>query len=105
MGCGPVGAAPDPRCRTRPGRQRATPGQPACPEAAGTEVVLYSEGLVERPRESLGGGLARLRAAGMAAGGAPAQECARLLEGVRGHRTGDVTVLIVRFGREPHAIA
>lgn len=67
--------------------------------APGATLVLYSDGLVERRRERLSTGLARLRAvARAAAGGTPQQMCDRLVTGMTGDRSSedDLVVLCVR---------
>jgi serine phosphatase RsbU (regulator of sigma subunit)/anti-sigma regulatory factor (Ser/Thr protein kinase) len=65
----------------------------------GATLVLYSDGLVERRRERLSTGLARLQTvARAAAGGTPQQMCDRLVTGMTGDRSSedDLVVLCVR---------
>ena len=66
----------------------------------GSLLVLYSDGLVERRGEPLRAGLERLREAGGALAGAPAEVvCDRLVAalGVESSRADDVAVLAVRL--------
>lgn len=65
---------------------------------AGSTVVLYTDGLVERRGESLDDGLDRLRAAAAGLGGIAVSElCDLLLARLVGHRDDDVALLALRL--------
>ena len=66
---------------------------------AGTGILLYTDGLVERRRQSLDDGFAALRAAAAAAPADPEELCDRLVSGLAG--TGyqdDVALLAAKVG-------
>jgi anti-sigma regulatory factor (Ser/Thr protein kinase) len=91
----PLAAARD--VAYREGRARIAPGG---------MVLLYSDGLVERRRESIDVGLGRLEALGAGAAGAPAEEvCDRLLRGLLddGRPADDVALLVLRRTGAPAA--
>jgi serine phosphatase RsbU (regulator of sigma subunit) len=80
-------------------------GRPAAPPshiplAAGSTVILYTDGLVESRSLPLGQGLARLRSAAAGTHTIPVQDLTRRLLDVRGPASpadDDVTVLVIRL--------
>ncbi len=86
------------------GRARDDRAEASVTLAPGTVLVLYSDGLVERRRESLATGLERLGRSLAAARDLPVGAlCDRLLEelGVADSRDDDVVVLCVRLAGRP----
>jgi anti-sigma regulatory factor (Ser/Thr protein kinase) len=66
----------------------------------GSLLVLYSDGLIERRKERIDDGLARLAAAGRAVAGVPLEDvCSTLMAalGVDASRDDDVAVMAMRF--------